>query len=182
MDKDDDINFEDAMRDVTPLHQDTHKQRSHKRKLAAPKNNQTYTQNKQACYDFDFNLINQDNWVTGEDLLSFHKGGLQKKIITQLRQGKYPYEARLDLHHATASEAMAMVDCFIEQCRDQNIRCALIIHGKGYMSRHEKPILKNILAQHLRLNPFVLAYHSAQPKDGGTGAVYTLIKASHKAT
>jgi DNA-nicking Smr family endonuclease len=55
---------------------------------------------------------------------------------------------------------------------------ALIVHGKGYRSRNRLPVIKTLLDRWLRECSQVLAFHSAQPKHGGSGAVYVLLKKS----
>jgi DNA-nicking Smr family endonuclease len=58
-------------------------------------------------------------------------------------------------------------------------RCLMIIHGRGLKS-HEGPVLKNCVVNWLSsgiLSSYVLAFCSARPCDGGTGAVYVLLKA-----
>ncbi len=180
MDKDDDnIDFQDALSNIRPLNQDKHKPFTPGIKLRKKRPSEHDTP-LPAPYEYDFNLIDQESWVSGEDPVLFKQSGLQQKIMNELRRGTYPIEARLDLHRLTAGEAMAYVDDFLSHCTCESIRCALIIHGKGSMSRNGKPIIKNILIAHLRHNSHVLAYHSARPKDGGTGALYVLIRASHK--
>jgi DNA-nicking Smr family endonuclease len=176
----DDFDFKKAMQHVRPLEQDTHKPFSSKPKAKKSSKNTPPMQTHHIPYEYDFNLINQDNWVDGETKAAFKRPGVQKRVLDDLRRRQIPYEDRIDLHHFTSGEAMLMIDRFIDQCLADNIRCVLVIHGKGYMSRKEKPIIKNILIEHLRNNSYVLAYHSAQPRDGGTGALYVLIKASHK--
>jgi len=59
-------------------------------------------------------------------------------------------------------------------------RCALIIHGKGHGSGNKYPVLKNVAVQVLMKDPHVLAFTSAQPRDGGTGAVYVLFKRTYE--
>ena len=51
-----------------------------------------------------------------------------------------------------------------------------IIHGKGHHTPTGVSILKKMVAQSLTQLPFVLAFCSAQPKDGGAGAVYVFLK------
>lgn len=176
----DDNEFKQAMRGVKPLKQDTHKKHSNT-KRSLPSRHRSPTESTDIMpYTYDFNLINTDNWVSGEETITFKQPGIQKKIIDNLKRGMIPWEARIDLHHHTAGEAMAVIDCFIEQARSEGLRVLLVIHGKGSMSRNDKPILKNILAQHLRQSSNVIAYHSARPRDGGTGALYVLLKANTK--
>lgn len=180
MPEDDDFNFKDAMRDVRPLTQDTRKPHTNKPKSPKRRSHTHPAETHHIPYEYDFSLMDQSRWVGGEDNVSFKRPGVQPKLFDRLRRGQCDYEARLDLHHFTSGEAMAMVDRCLDQCLAEGVRCVLLIHGKGFMSREQKPILKNILIQHLRENSYVLAYHSARPRDGGTGAMYVLIKASHK--
>lgn len=177
---DDKSDFQKAMQGVKPLNQDAHKpyqkKSAHKKKAS----HNPYPMQQPTAYEYDFDLLNQDEWVDAEAKIVFKRSGVQNKTMDKLRRGQYPYDASIDLHHFTAGEAMAMVDRFIDQCIIDNMRCVLMIHGKGYMSRNKKPILKNILIEHLRQNQYVIAYHFAQPRDGGAGALYVLLKASHK--
>ena len=52
-----------------------------------------------------------------------------------------------------------------------------IIHGKGLGSDAEIPVLKNVVDRVLRQRSDVLAFHSAPPAQGGTGAVLVLLAA-----
>jgi DNA-nicking Smr family endonuclease len=51
-----------------------------------------------------------------------------------------------------------------------------IIHGKGNGSRHRGPVLKQKINHWLRQRDEVLAFCSARPMDGGTGAIYVLLR------
>jgi len=51
-----------------------------------------------------------------------------------------------------------------------------VVHGKGYSSPNNKPVIKAYVNRWLRESETVLAFHSAQKQDGGTGAVYVLLK------
>gem|GEM_PF-4872805 len=65
---------------------------------------------------------------------------------------------------------------FINAARDRDLRCVRIIHGKGRRQIDQAPRLKQLLARWLPSRPEVLALCSARPQDGGTGAVYVLLK------
>jgi DNA-nicking Smr family endonuclease len=60
-----------------------------------------------------------------------------------------------------------------------NLSCLRIIHGKGYGSYQKQPVLKAKLNSWLRQHEHVQAFCSARASDGGTGAVYVLIKSHH---
>jgi DNA-nicking Smr family endonuclease len=51
-----------------------------------------------------------------------------------------------------------------------------IVHGKGWRSGPGGPVLKGLTDHLLRRRADVLAFASARPADGGTGAVLVLLK------
>jgi DNA-nicking Smr family endonuclease len=105
--------------------------------------------------------------------------GLDRRILRRLKAGDYPLGDRLDLHGLKRDEAHEKVTRFIERARSQKIRCVLIVHGKGTHSIDNIGILKRLVQNWLkqgRISRSVLAFCSAQPHDGGTGAVYVLLR------
>jgi len=107
---------------------------------------------------------------TGDELL-YTRPGLQHSVIRKLRRGQYAIEAELDLHGATEA-----VNTFLKNARDHDKRVVRIIHGKGNSSEGKLPVLKGKVNSWLRQKGEVLAFCSARPNDGGTGAVYVLLK------
>ena len=71
---------------------------------------------------------------------------------------------------------------FIEESYQYGLRSVLIIHGKGESKADQArgSILKGCVDQWLRDLETVLAFHSAQPRDGGTGAAYVLLRKSEE--
>ena len=110
------------------------------------------------------------------DELFFKREGVQQQIMRKLRRGKYAIESELDLHGMTVSIAKKELDDFLSHCQSTNRRCIRIIHGKGHGSVNKIPVLKNKLNEWLQKYDSILAFCSAPPNDGGTGAVYVLIK------
>ena len=111
------------------------------------------------------------------DILSFARSGLQYSVLKKLRQGKFPIEHELDLHGLTVEQARRELQAFLGECEAVGIRNAIIVHGKGFRSK-EKPVIKPMVNRWLREVDNVLAFHSAQPRDGGSGAVYVLFRKS----
>lgn len=109
------------------------------------------------------------------DILSFSRSGLQHKVLKKLRQGKNPIEHTLDLHGLTVKQARIALVNFLGECETEHLRHVIIIHGKGFRSK-DKPVIKPMLNRWLQAVDDVLAFHSAQPADGGSGAVYVLLK------
>jgi DNA-nicking Smr family endonuclease len=112
--------------------------------------------------------------VGGEDRLEYFHSSLPHKIIRNLRKGQYNAEAVLDLHGKTIEEARETLGVFLSNCQRKGIRHVIIIHGKG--RTHSKPIIKNKLNHWLRQTEHVLGFCSASPKNGGTGALYVLLR------
>jgi len=110
------------------------------------------------------------------DSLSFCRSGIQKSIFKKLKKGQYSIGAELDLHGYTRPEAQVALAKFIQTSREDNIRCVRIIHGKGYRSNNQGPKLKPMVNKWLQQRDEVLAFCSARSNDGGTGAVYVLLK------
>lgn len=112
---------------------------------------------------------------TGETLF-FARPGPSARTLKRLRRGQLRVDAELDLHGKTVAEAQHALAPFLMECGSLGIRCVRIIHGKGFGSPHGIPVIKSKLDRWLRLRDDVLAFSSARPVDGGTGAVYVLLR------
>jgi len=171
---DEDIStFQGALKGVKPIKNDRIDLYAH------PENTQPFKDKNQ--YDDDTRHAPlSDEWespkVSGEEFLFFARPGLQFKAQKQLRQGKIIIDDHLDLHGLTIAEAKETLLEFISFAKKQQIRCIRLVHGKGYRASTEKPVLKNKVNSWLRQHPDILAFSSAQPKDGGTGALYIILK------
>lgn len=113
--------------------------------------------------------------VSAESILSYGEQNLPSKRMRQLKKGQISLEAQTDLHGLRAEAARQSLWNFIDINYQAGKRCVLIIHGKGSL-KAEAPVLKNLVNHWLRQLPCVLAFHSALPRDGGSGALYVLLK------
>lgn len=111
-----------------------------------------------------------------EDSLSFMVPGLQHSVLKKLRKGQFGLDAELDLHGLNSIEAKRQLLHFLNGSIEDGCRCVHIVHGKGYRSEGNYPVLKNNLNLWLRQHQHVQAFCSAPPKDGGTGAVFVLLQ------
>lgn len=116
-----------------------------------------------------------DEVENGDELLFAHDG-IQQQMMRKLRRGHISIEAQLDLHGYKVEEARQALSEFLHQVQHRGLRCVRIIHGKGHGSWQRKPVLKNKVNIWLRQRDEVLAFTSAPKVDGGTGAVYVLIR------
>ena len=106
----------------------------------------------------------------------FVADGVDRREIGKLKKGEYIARARRDLDGMTGAEAVASVGWFIENSRHRGHRCVCIIHGRGLHSKGNPPILKMRVREYLRSHRSVLAYTDAPVSDGGSGAVYVLLR------
>lgn len=113
----------------------------------------------------------------GEEL-SYLRDGYPPKLLRQLKRGQYSVQDDLDLHQMNAAAAQSSIAQFLAECRQQGIRCVRIIHGKGLRSKAAGPVLKGLTDRLLRRRDDVIAFASARPAQGGTGAVVVLLKAA----
>lgn len=104
----------------------------------------------------------------------------------KLRKGRIPIEARLDLHGMTQIQAYDALIAFLRKCVARDLRCVLVITGKGArrvdrLAYDDEPlgVLKQRVPQWLNdvsMHEYVLKTQEAQPKDGGGGALYVLLR------
>lgn len=142
------------------------------------------TRPKQQTPDYDAKLgvVYDDDIITvsQEDTLEFLGAGLQKNVLKKMRQGHFGLDAELDLHGLTSVVARQQLLKFLHGCVEDGCRCVHIIHGKGYRSQDNHPVLKNELNKWLRQHEDVQAFCSASQKDGGAGAVLVLLRIAEK--
>ncbi|MFQ5512848.1 MAG: Smr/MutS family protein [Myxococcota bacterium] len=129
-----------------------------------------------------------DRVVSGEQPLELHQTdeflegavpGLDPRVRKQLRNGEFSVQADLDLHGLDAATARVELERFVLECHAEGMRCLRVVHGRGRRSPDGVPVLKRSMPRWLSRGPVrgvVLAFTSAQPHDGGTGASYLLLR------
>ncbi len=118
----------------------------------------------------------EDEILGGEAYVAHARPGVQPRVLRRLKRGQYSVEAYLDLHGHSRDEARAAVAAFVHRQRRRGVRCVCIVHGKGYRSAQGRAVIKHHLTTWLRQLEEVNAFCSALPRDGGTGALYVLLK------
>lgn len=179
---DDDALFKQALQGVTPLPQsDTAVFFNHKkpgkpdieilaRRAAAEGTEESHNQQISDTQA----LLNP---VSSEAFLSYRIATLQHRIFDQLKTGKLRWFEAVDLHGCSMEQARAAVLKLIDIAHKENQTVVKIVHGKGPAG-----ILKTCVNGWLRQHRDVLAFVSAPPDQGGTGAVLVLLKRPIKAT
>ncbi len=109
------------------------------------------------------------------DSLAYRRDGVNQRTWRQLRRGQFSVQDEIDLHHLTALSAENVLREFLIECRLSSHLCVRIIHGKGLHSKSGTPVIKTMVEGALRRRSDVLAYASAPPAMGGTGALLVLL-------
>jgi DNA-nicking Smr family endonuclease len=157
--------FAEAMADVVPLAPD-HRGRVR----AAP----TVSQRPKAkAPPSPSSSTGHDDELGAEE--GYAASGVDRRELRKLKRGDYAAADVLDLHGQTATEALAKVKLFIDSRRNRH-RCVSIVHGRGLHSKGNVSVLKARVREYLRRHPAVLAYADAPRTDGGSGAVYVLMR------
>ncbi len=169
---DDLVLFRRAMAGVRPLR--------HDKPLIVPPQvdpmpRQTRMDDQQVLRDMMSDLSDSLEVETGDEL-AFQRPGLSHNHWRRLRRGQFVTESVLDLHGMTVLVAKTALVDFLHMCHMRQLRCARIIHGKGHGSKGKQPILKGKLNSWLQQRNDILAFCSSRPADGGTGAVYVLLR------
>ena len=172
--QDDDVSlFRAAVQDARPLKP---KRVVHAPARPKPIPQQFLRDEKQALADsLSDDYIPAHELESGEELL-YLRDDHAPDILSKLRRGFWVIQASIDLHGMVVEEARAYVADFLAECRKRRMRCVRIVHGKGYGSRNQEPVLKNKLRSWLMQRDEVIAYAQARHADGGSGAVVVLLK------
>ena len=110
------------------------------------------------------------------EALRFARPSVGRRTLRKLARGSYAVQAEIDLHGMTVAEARPRLQAFIEDCARTGKRCVRVVHGKGLGSGQRGPVLKPNVNAWLRRWDAVLAFVSTRQVDGGTGAVYVLLR------
>ena len=111
-------------------------------------------------------------------LTAGHAPGVDRRTAEKHRRGRLPVEARLDLHGLTQEEAHRALERFLPHAQESGCRSVLVITGKGSRDG-ARGVLKEAVPRWLNLPPLralILSFSWAQPKDGGSGALYVLLR------
>jgi DNA-nicking Smr family endonuclease len=111
---------------------------------------------------------------TGEEL-AFRRPWIREDVLKRLRRGQYAVAAETDLHGLGRHAAHEALRAFIAESAARRLGCVRVIHGKGRGSGPRGPVLKHVVNHWLRRMDDVVAFASARPVDGGTGAVHVLL-------
>ena len=164
--------FEQAVGRVRPV---ASKRTESARARPLPEPVQSQLDEARVADDLMRSVIDPAQIEVGEEL-SYLKDGFSPQLLRQLKRGHFSIADEIDLHQMTAKVARTAIKQFLDENRRESRLCVKIIHGKGLRSRAEGPVLKRLVDGMLRQRADVLAFASAKPAEGGTGAVIVLLR------
>lgn len=125
----------------------------------------------------EFALEYSEEFIEGRVL------GLDPLVMAKLRTGQFSHEGHLDLHGRNVEQAYLSLSHFLKEGYQSGKRHLLLITGRGRNSPGGAPVLRERVQAWLTRDPFkrvVLAFCTAQQRDGGAGAVYLLLRKRKK--
>lgn len=173
MSKDDSDLFRREMADAKPLQQP--ERVHHSAKKPRPRARFAHAERQQVLRESlraDVDAIERGNG----DGLRFQRASVGRRTMRRLARGRYSVQAEIDLHGMTVAEAKPRLAAFLDDCARHGRLCVRVVHGKGRGSGHRGPVLKHSVDKWLRQWDAVLAFVSTRQVDGGTGAVYVLLR------
>jgi len=123
----------------------------------------------------DAPLSFQDRLDIGDEGVYLHDG-LPRRVLTDLRRGRWVIQGELDLHGMARDEARSALGSFLVSALKQGFRCVRLVHGKGHGSPNREPVLKGLSQGWLMQRQEILAFCQARPHDGGEGALLILLR------
>jgi len=120
-----------------------------------------------------FEVVDDGSHIEGR------RADVDPRTLRRLRHGVMPIDARLDLHGMSLDQAKRAVEDFLASRRQSHERVVLIIHGKGEHSPRGMGVLRGEVGAWLSEGPasrHVACFATARNEDGGSGAVYVLLR------
>jgi DNA-nicking Smr family endonuclease len=166
--------FRRAMHDVRPLSPSRRVEPSRRRVRALAR----FARARTRAAVLSENLLTPGPLIDTQpgDELIYRRPNVSEATFRRLRRGAYRVEAELDLHGLTGTQSAAELARFLKEARQHGLICVRIIHGKGLRSGARGPVLKSMVNTLLRRADPVLAFASARPAAGGTGATLVLLQ------
>jgi DNA-nicking Smr family endonuclease len=167
---DDSTLFQDAVKGVKKLRQDTIVQQPNRNTKQNLVRRNIHDANDSEFYFSDEFMphLEQDGPTR------YARSDVSKYEVKRLRRGVYVPDVFLDMHGMTQKEAKRELGAMIAYCIKENVHCACVQHGIG------KHILKQKVPLWLAQHPDVMAFHQAPLEFGGDGALLVLLSIPEK--
>lgn len=166
--------FHDAVKDVKPLANSGKATLSKPKPAAYP--HQRERDEAQVLVDVFSDEFGIEQLLETDDQLSWRREGIGPQVLVKLRRGFWTIQDELDLHGARSQQARLQLAEFLREVYKKGLRCVRIVHGKGHGSKDKEPVLKVKVKQWLIQKQEVIAFVTARPAEGGSGALIVLLR------
>jgi DNA-nicking Smr family endonuclease len=122
-------------------------------------------------------LFEVDHYLEDDPALNYSAPGVGPDVMKKMRTGHWPVQDELDLHGMNRDQARDALGTFLTKSQQRNHRCVCVIHGRGFGSRGQEPVLKSMVHSWL-VQKGVVAFCQARNNEGGEGALIVLLRAA----
>jgi DNA-nicking Smr family endonuclease len=123
-------------------------------------------------------LFEVDHYLEEDPALNYAAPGVGPDVVKKLRKGHWPVQDELDLHGMRRDTARDAIGDFLRRSTMRNHRCVCVIHGRGFGSKSQEPVLKSMVHSWLVQKEEVVAFCQARSSEGGEGALMVLLRAA----
>jgi DNA-nicking Smr family endonuclease len=123
-------------------------------------------------------LFEVDHYLEEDPALNYAAPGIGNDVVKKMRKGHWPVQDELDLHGLRRDAARDAIGDFLRKSALRNHRCVRVIHGKGFGSKSQEPVLKSMVHSWLVQKDDVIAFCQARPSEGGDGALVVLLRSA----
>lgn len=136
-------------------------------------------------FDKKINKNNENNLILNNNLNNNYiikkneSLGIDKNLDKKLKTGQINIDIKVDFHGLTLDEAFDSLIKVVNYAYNNYLKCILVITGKGYGTQNGRCSIKSQFEHwmtHYEISNKVIKYVDANAKDGGSGAVYILLK------
>jgi DNA-nicking Smr family endonuclease len=121
-------------------------------------------------------LFEVDHYMEEDPALNYAAPGVGPDVVKKMRKGYWPVQDELDLHGLNRDGARDALGAFLTRANQRGMRCVCVIHGRGFGSRGQEPVLKSMVHSWLVQTDGVAAFCAANRTDGGSGALIVLLR------
>lgn len=126
-------------------------------------------------------LFEVDHYLEDDPALNYSAPGVGPDVMKKMRKGHWQVQDELDLHGMNRDQARDALGAFLTRTGQRNYRCVCVIHGRGFGSRGQEPVLKSMVHSWL-VQKGVVAFCQARNHEGGEGALIVLLRAALQPT
>ncbi|WP_299259063.1 DNA endonuclease SmrA [uncultured Kushneria sp.] len=175
--------FFSEMADVIPLNKGRNRADAGSTGMRTPSDAQLARRASAQDGEQESNFLSDEfvDLLPANDPIEFRRDGIQTGVIEKLRHGGYQVDSQLNLIKRPVTECRRELFNFIRQAHHHELRCVMIIHGRGKSDESHANVVRSYVSKWLGQFDEVQAYVTAQPRHGGIGATYVMLRKTHRA-